>query len=717
MITKSNLRNVVLLIVALIALQIVAVYSPAIFDHSINNYLGWHIFLEISSAVVSFMVFAMAWNNKNPSVSGITVTLGCAFLLVGGFDLMHTVSYIGMPDFITANSAQKHLTFWLFARFIAAGALFAAALRNWGPLPNFNVLSWVAYGNTILFGAGVSVLILYHSDLFPVWFTLIDGLSDNKKLIEYIIIVLHFLTACLFLGRMLTGDTRKTTLLLFAASSISGIGEIFFTFYTVIVGGYTTLGHIYKVIGYLFIYKALVSQAFEEPYDELADSHVRITQLVNYDELTGIPNKQLLKERVEQAIKMSERSEQSFALFFLDLDNFKNINDTMGHFAGDVLLKEVSARLQTTLRDCDTVARVGGDEFVILVQNVTHAGATVVAKNIIEAVAKPFTVSNNNLLTTPSIGIAIYWNDGRDFETLYQHADTAMYIAKNKGKNNFAFFTQDVQDKIERSMSVESHLRNAIANNELSLHYQPQISLITNELVGAEALLRWNSPILGSMSPGDFIPIAEKTGLISSIGTWVISTAIAQIKQWENMGLKTGTISINISAVQFNDPKLAEKILKEIADSDIKVSTLSVELTESVAMNIGTNVFNIMDKLHRNEISISIDDFGTGYSSLSVLKKFNISKIKIDQSFVRDLTASNDDAALVSAIINMATSLGFSTVAEGVETMEQAMILKKLGCTEIQGYLVSRPVPADKFEQLARQYEHNHVGLSTFNTL
>jgi diguanylate cyclase (GGDEF)-like protein len=471
------------------------------------------------------------------------------------------------------------------------------------------------------------------------------------------------------------------------------------------VGGYTTLGHIYKVLGYLFIYKALVSQAFEEPYDELADSHLRISQLVNYDELTGIPNKQLFRERVEQAIKLSERTEQSFALFFLDLDNFKNVNDTMGHYAGDILLKEISNRLQNTIRDCDTVARVGGDEFVLLVQNVNHAGATVVAKNIIEAVSAPFTVNNNILLSTPSIGISIFWNDGRDFDTLYQHADTAMYTAKNLGKNNYAFFTQAVQDKIERSMSIESHLRNAIANNELSLHYQPQISLTTNELVGAEALLRWNSPVLGIMSPGDFIPIAEKTGLIASIGSWVISTAIAQIKQWEDIGLKTGNISINISAVQFNDPKLAEKILQEIADSNIKLTTLSVELTESVAMNLGSNVFNIMDKLHRNDIMISIDDFGTGYSSLSVLKKFNISKIKIDQSFVRDLTVGENDSAIVAAIINMATSLGFSTIAEGVETLEQATILKQLGCAEIQGYLVSRAVTAAKFEQLARYYE------------
>jgi diguanylate cyclase (GGDEF)-like protein len=662
--------------------------------------------MEMASVVVSLMVFAVAWNNKNPKVTSMTVVLGCSFLLVGFFDLFHTLSYNDMPDFITQNGWQKHLTFWIMARTICAGALFVASLRNWGPLLDYKVLSWISYFNTITVGTCLTGLVLYRNEVFPVWFIQGAGLTSPKKIIEYIVITLHLVASALFLIRILKGNAKKTTLFLFAATTILGVGEIFFTLYTSMVGGYSVLGHIYKVIAYLFIYKALVSQAYDEPYKELEDSHIRISQLVNYDDLTGLPNKQLFRERVEQAIKLSERTEQGFAMFFLDLDNFKNVNDTLGHLVGDSLLREVSGRLLSTIRDHDTVARVGGDEFVLLIQHVNHSGAAIVAGNIIDAISKPFVVSGNKILTTPSMGIAIFKNDGEDFETLYQHADTAMYVAKNKGKNNFAFFTQDVQDKLERTISIESQLHTAITNNELSLYYQPQISLTTNELVGAEALIRWNNPVLGFVSPGDFIPIAEKTGLITAIGEWIIHTSIAQIKKWELSGLNTGTISINISAVQFNDHMLAEKILEEIKEQGISPSNLGVELTESVAMNLGPNVFNIMDKLRRSNVPLSIDDFGTGYSSLSVLKKFNIAKIKIDQSFVRDLTSGDSDAAIVAAIINMATTLGFSTIAEGVETLEQATILKKLGCDDMQGYLISRPVPAEQFEEIVKGYDY-----------
>ena len=694
-----------MLIAGLMVIQAIAIVSPVIFHDGIPSYLGWHNIMELASIVVSIMVFAVGWNNKNPKVSSTTIVISCSFLLVGLFDLLHTLSYVGMPDFITANSSQKHLTFWLFARVIGAGALFIAALKNWGPLINYRMLATISFINTFVIGISLSLLVLLHSDLFPVWFVQGKGLTDPKKFIEYFVIALHLLSAILFVNQIRNGGAKKTVLLMFSATTILALGEIFFSLYTTMVGGYNVLGHVYKVIAYLFIYKALVAQAFDDPYRELEESNVRISQLINYDVLTGLPNRQLLRDRVEQAIKLSSRTDHSFALFFIDIDNFKNVNDTMGHVCGDELLKEISHRLTATVRAHDTVARVGGDEFVVLVQKVNENSASVVANNIIEELSKPHVINNKTIISTPSIGIAVYWNDGKDFETLYQHADTAMYIAKNKGKNSFAFFTQEIQSRLEKHIDIESQLRTAITNNELCLYYQPQISLKDNSLIGAEALIRWHSPNLGIVSPGEFIPIAEKTGQILEIGEWVMRTAVDQIKLWEYTGLAPGVISINISAVQFNNNMLAERIFATLAESNISTAKLGIELTESVAMNIGPNVFNVMDKLHNKGIKLSIDDFGTGYSSLSLLKKFNIAKLKIDQSFIRDILTDDSDKAIVQAIIKMATSLGFRTIAEGVELHGQALLLSKLGCDEMQGYVVSKPLPVHQFEQFVRNYK------------
>lgn len=700
----SQLYKTLALVAVLAVIQLIAVFTPTILVHGVPYYLGLHTLLELLSVVIAVMVFIVGWNNKNINVSSIIIMLSCAFLLVGIFDMMHALSYNGMPDFLTPSGSQKHLTFWMAARLIGAVALFVASLKYWPPFENYKQSSRICFVLTGIVGISILLIGLYGNTLLPTWFIAGVGLTDEKVFLEYLIIALHFLAAVMFIKNLKHTNNKINTVLLFGATLILGIGEIYFTLYTTMVGGYNILGHIYKVIAYFFIYRALIVQVFEKPFKELEEYNAKISHMANYDSLTNLPNRQLFNDRVTQAIKSSIRSKQTFALLFLDLDHFKNVNDTLGHAIGDKLLVEVGKRLSTIVREQDTVARIGGDEFVLLIQDVDSTSASIVAKNIITLLSEQFDINGNKIKVTPSIGIAVYWHDGRDFETLYQHADIAMYKAKKEGRNNFAFFTQEMQDAATRAITVENALRAALKNDELYLVYQPQISLKDNSIIGAEALLRWNNISLGNVSPATFIPIAETSGQIIDIGEWVIKNSLNQIKDWNEDNLNVGVIAINISAVQFKQAGLHNKISDAIKMAGVDSAHVEIELTESVAMDAENGTVEAMNNLFCCGIKMSIDDFGTGYSSLSMLKKFKVYKIKIDQSFVRDITNNDDDKAIVSAIIEMSHKLGFTTIAEGVETKEQLELLRKLGCDEAQGYYISRPVSPEKFKEFVLEY-------------
>ncbi|MDD5480408.1 EAL domain-containing protein [Rhodoferax sp.] len=423
---------------------------------------------------------------------------------------------------------------------------------------------------------------------------------------------------------------------------------------------------------------------------KLAEAHV--SQLAYFDSLTGLPNRALLNDRISQALSEASRRKDTLCVMFLDLDHFKNINDTLGHKVGDVLLAGMAQRMQAAVREQDTVARLGGDEFILLLPETTAAGAAQVAQKLLQAIAMPLRVQTHELTLTPSIGIALYPQDGSDAETLFKHADVAMYLAKKAGRNGYQFYTSQLQMDAERALLLDNELRRALERQQLEVVYQPQLSLRTGQVVGVEALLRWHHPELGQVSPAEFIPVAERSGQILPIGQWVLETAVAQARQWLDMGLAPLVMAVNVSAVQFCQANLPELVRHTLQQHQLAAQWLEIELTESVAQQDPAEAMAMMTQLNLLGVRLSIDDFGTGYSSLSYLKRFAVTQLKIDQSFVRDICADADDLAIVRAIISMAHSLGLSTIAEGVETPEQLELLRAEGCEDVQGYWLSRPL-------------------------
>ena len=366
-------------------------------------------------------------------------------------------------------------------------------------------------------------------------------------------------------------------------------------------------------------------------------------------------------------------------------------------FSATYAVAALAGRLSAAVREEDTVSRLGGDEFILLLLDTDMAGAAHVAAQLLKSAMHPFELESHELTVTPSIGIALYPGDGADFDTLSRCADAAMYRAKQDGRNCYRFYTAAMQAKSDRTLMLENALRRALARDQLSLHYQPQMSLATGHIVGAEALLRWHHPELGAVSPAEFIPVAETTGLILPIGEWVLRTAVRQLKTWLADGLPPITLAVNLSSVQFRHVDLPELVAAILQEAQVPAHLLELELTEGVAMNDPLGAMAVMNQLHERGVRMSIDDFGTGYSSLSYLKKFQVYKLKIDQSFVRDITDDPDDRAIVGAIISMASSLGMQTIAEGVETAGQLAFLRANACTEVQGYFFSRPLPPEQF--------------------
>lgn len=432
--------------------------------------------------------------------------------------------------------------------------------------------------------------------------------------------------------------------------------------------------------------------------NKLAEEKIR--QMAHFDTLTGLPNRALLADRCSQALSAALRHGQHVALMFVDVDHFKNVNDSLGHRVGDELLSALAQRLTGSVREQDTVARLGGDEFVLVLPDTDASGAAHVAEKIMRAAAEPLEIESRELIVTSSIGIAMYPQDGRDFDNLSRCADSAMYDAKQRGRNQFRFFTAEIQAQSERTLVLENALRRALERQQLQLHYQPLVAVDTGAIVGAEALLRWNHPELGSVSPAEFIPVAESSGLILPIGEWVMRSAANQLSAWLSEGIAPITMAVNLSTAQFRQAELPHLVGSILEEARLPAHLLELELTEGASMNDPIAAIATMDKLHQLGVHMAIDDFGTGYSSLNYLKKFKVSKVKIDQSFVRDIAADADDRAIVSAIISMARSLGIRTLAEGVETAEQLAYLRAQGCDEVQGYYFSRPVPSDAFFNL-----------------
>lgn len=434
---------------------------------------------------------------------------------------------------------------------------------------------------------------------------------------------------------------------------------------------------------------------------ETKHAEEQIKSLAYYDTLTKLPNRVLFRDRLNLVISHSKRNNEMIAVMFIDLDRFKDINDTLGHDAGDELLKEVASRLTNNIRKDDTISRMGGDEFALILGDMKEEKQIVdIAADIISIFTKPFIIKGQEFHITASIGISVYPNDGDYSEMLFKNAEIAMYRAKEFGKNTYQFFTQTMNDKAQRRVELEKKLRKALEKNEFLLHYQPQVEASCGKVVGCEALIRWNNEGFGIVSPGEFIPVAEETGLIIPVGEWVLKTACKQLKIWHEAGYNTLNMAVNVSAHQFEQTNFAEIVTRIIDETEVSPQHIEIELTESTMMKSTEQAMSIMQKLRKIGVKISIDDFGTGFSSLGYLQKFSADILKIDRSFMGNLHENTSNQAIVNAVIDMSHALNLCVVAEGVETKEQMDFLKNKGCDLIQGYYFSKPLPANELEKL-----------------
>ncbi|HEX9626083.1 MAG TPA: EAL domain-containing protein [Acidiferrobacterales bacterium] len=446
------------------------------------------------------------------------------------------------------------------------------------------------------------------------------------------------------------------------------------------------------------VYVAIIQDISERRH-----AQERLNYLAHFDALTGLPNRVMFNERLLQTMQDADIKERLVALMFLDLDRFKTINDTLGHEAGDELLKLAARRLTGCLRRGDTVARLGGDEFTVVLADVGHVDDVAwVANKILEAFARPFHVADSELFVTVSIGITLYPFDDHGVDGLLKNADMAMYKAKEQGRNNYQFYTTELNEQAREHLGIEIALRRALEREEFLLHFQPQVDLTSGRVVGLEALLRWHHPQRGLIPPSAFIPLAEENGLIVPIGEWVLRQCGAQVRAWEAQGLEIGRVAVNLSARQFRQRDLAERVAAILAATGMPADRLELEITESTLMHSAETTNAALAELKAMGLRLAIDDFGTGYSSLSYLKRFPIDTLKIDQSFVRDITHAPDDAAIITAIITMAHSMGMKVVAEGVETEDELRFLHRHRCDGMQGFLFSRPLPAEEFAALLR---------------
>ena len=439
-------------------------------------------------------------------------------------------------------------------------------------------------------------------------------------------------------------------------------------------------------------------------YKEIASSEEKVRHLAYHDHLTGLPNRLLLSQQLNHAILLSSRMGKMLAIMFLDLNDFKIVNDTMGHDKGDQLLIEVSKRLVNTLRKCDTVARIGGDEFIILIEDVEDVNnMNMVSEKILKSFNEPYILNNQDYFITTSIGIAIYPTDGDNAEEIIKNADIAMYKAKAKGKNQYVRCTPVMKTKVVETMKMVNSLYRALERNELELYYQPQVGCNSNEIVGLEALLRWNHPELGRVSPVEFIPIAEQTGLIIPIGEWVLRTACKQNKAWQDLGLPRIRVGVNLSVKQFQNDNLVKNVEEILMETGLDYQYLELEITESAVMKEKDLIIKALHEFKKLGIHIAIDDFGEEYSSLNYLKQLPVDRIKIPLTFIQGIDVSNTDEAITKAIIVLAKSMGLGVVAEGVETKNQLDFLNQQMCNEIQGFYYYKPMPAHEVEELLKK--------------
>lgn len=671
-----------------------------------------HSCMELLAIVVAALVFSISWHSYRSEQAGNLSLLACGYLAVALLDSAHLLSYHGMPDFITPSSVEKAIDFWLAARLSEALVLLGVALRAWRPLTHPQQrYQWLA---ATLGGVALMVYLrLYQPQLFPRMFIEGQGLTPLKIVMEWLVIGLLACAAVGLLRRREQPFDRQGLLL---AVGISILSELCFTAYRNSHDIYQLLGHAYKVLACLVVYRVVFVSSIQQPYIQLISeiserrrAEQQVETLSFYDNLTGLPNLDLLRDRTSKALSTLSRDAQQVALLYMDIDGFKDVNDSLGHACGDTLIRELGSRLQGLLRSSDTLCRATGDEFVILMPDVENAESVgLLAERILHGLQRPFLLHGHLQTISLSLGAAVAPHDGQDCETLLRNAETAMYQAKQDGRQTWRFFDSTMNQQALARLQLLNDLRQAIAQHQLQLYYQPQIDLASGRLSGVEALVRWQHPVRGMISPAEFIPAAEESRLIIPLGEWVLRQACAQAASWQRQGLALPQVAVNISAIQLQHGHLEESVLQALADSHLPASLLELEITESSLVDKTEQVIDSLKRLKAMGVNLSIDDFGTGYSSLAYLQTLAVDKLKIDQSFVRDLTLNQDNRAIVSAIVQMAHTLGLACIAEGVESQDIAAALHRLGCQQAQGYLYARPLPADELQTLLQDWPAAH---------
>ena len=820
---KFKINGVAILIGLLAMIQIASIiFLPLYQTRPWDEYLAIHSLLEIFTVVISLSIFFVTWGSPNREYSSNAILLISAFLGIGILDTAHFLSYPGMPDFLTPNVHNKSTNLWLAARLLAAAVLlYAIAIPSKAYLKRssrYRLLAAVLLVTGMIFW-----VLIYHNARIPPMSIPGKGLTPLKVGIEWVIIALNIAAALLLLVRHQFYLPFNRTLLLAVVITMA-LSELFFTLYADFSDGFSLLGHLYKVIAYVFLYFAIFVETIKRPYEQIrklsraveqSPESVVITnlnaeieyvneafiantgysyqeaigqnprilqtgktpketydtlwktlssgqtwkgELINrrkdgsefvelatispirngagnvthyvalkqdvtsikeaeaytshlafYDQLTDLPNRVLLLDRLQKSLLSSGRSKKYGAILFVDLDNFKNLNDTLGHDVGDQLLKQVSTRLLASVRETDMVARIGGDEFILLLEGLNEDIAKaamvseLIAKKILENFQADFLIGQYTCQSTPSIGIALY--SGHRFDTveeLLKQADLAMYEAKTAGRNMYRFFDHTMQSALKERTAIESDLRIALAASQFCLHYQAQFDQLGN-IVGAEVLLRLQHPNKGLLLPGQFIKAAEETGLIVPIGKWVLQTACMQLARWSSEpSMAEIALSVNVSVRQFKDEGFVRDLMAVIDQTDVNPNLLTLEPTESLLLEDVEKAITTMSLLRAEGVRFALDDFGTGYSSLSYLKKLPLDKLKIDQSFVREVPNDKQACSIVRAIITLAKSLDLGIIAEGVETEEQRQFLVQNHCEFYQGYLLSRPLPLEAFEALVQ---------------
>jgi diguanylate cyclase (GGDEF)-like protein len=658
-----------------------------------DAFLVVHSIMEMFAIVVAVMIFFTAYGEHDFGRSTRSILLSYAALATGLFDMLHMLAYIGMPDLYNPNSAHKSILFWLLGRATIAGGLLVYVI-----LPDKASVSnaWRRVGLmlTIVCVVVLSVLLLRYINELPPMFIPGKGLTQLKVRLEWTFFFIFAGTSVLLYLRRHKVENCDVERLMIALP-LMAVAELFFTMYVNVSNTANLLGHVYKVFAYYYLYRAIYSDTVRRPFKQ-------IEEMLVLDAVTGLPNRRGLTERIEQELSRIKFQNRKFALLLLNLDHFHSVNAIFGHDVGDMLLVNVAKRIQGSLPEDAYVARFSNDEFCIVIENTNVTQAERIGHAVQEKLAQGFLLGKDHVETGASLGLVMYPDDGDSTSVLLSHANMALHHAKGHGRNGLAVFSSDLSRTLERKVQLENGLKKALEHNEFTLHFQPKVDLTSGKIVGAEALLRWHSQDLGTVSPVEFIPVAEETGQILAIGGWVMHEACQQIGRWYDKGLPLTGLAVNVSTRQFRQKDFVEKVKKVLQVTHVPAGLLELEITESAIMDNVDAAAAMLTELSDMGIRIAIDDFGTGYSSLGYLKSFALHALKIDSSFIRDIPGDKDDEMLVRMIITLAINLGLHVVAEGVETAAQLAYLQASLCDQMQGYYFSRPLTAEAFEEMLR---------------